>query len=404
VRCIRSEELELAGLAGHARNGASEEVSVAPVTIGSVRTATGAPAADEPEKLLEVRGLTKEYNARGLIFGRDRYLVRAVDNVSFDIRAGETLGVVGETGAGKSTVGRLVLGLERPTGGSISFRGVELGGVDKRPMSVHRDIEVIFQNPYASLNPSMSVLDLVAEPIDVHDHLPKAKRTEAVAELLSSVGLDGAYLRRYVYELSGGQLQRVAIARTLSMNPKLIVLDEPTTALDVSSQAQVVNLLQELQATHGLSYLLIGHNLAVVSHTSDRLAILYAGQVVEVGESEAVYRHPRHPYTQALIGAILSIDPSERRSGGRTSEIRRSEGPTPPGDVVPHVEMSPGAAAVRVPGCVYAPRCAFAQDVCRTDEPPDVECKDGTIVRCHFAAEGVGKAPAAAVAVGKAAR
>jgi oligopeptide/dipeptide ABC transporter ATP-binding protein len=321
-------------------------------------------------------------------------VVKAVDDVSFDIRAGETLGLVGETGAGKSTVGRLVLGLESPTSGSTSFRGVPLRGVDKRPMSVHRDIQAIFQNPYASLNPSMTVAELVAEPIDVHGRLPRDERIEAVKGLLGQVGLDAEYLRRHVYELSGGQLQRIAIARALSVNPKLIVLDEPISSLDVSTQAQVINLLEDLQLSHRLSYLFIGHNLAVVSHISHRLAILYGGQVMEEGQSQTVYRRPRHPYTQALIGAILSTDPTKRRTAPPRAEVSDPE----------PVAVLPGAPGDRRAGnrpsedfsrrgCVYAGRCPLAQAICWHEPPPTVSSEDGTTVRCHFAEESARSFP-----------
>ena len=373
ARCVRSEELMLPGIS---RRQASQG---APLVEAGGRDGS----AGEPDVLLEVRHLTKEFVARRGVLGRGRFVVQAVDDVSFDIRAGETLGLVGETGAGKSTVGRLVLGLELPTSGSLTFRGVGLKGVDKRPMSVHRDIQAIFQNPYASLNPSMTVIELVAEPIDVHGRLPNGERIEAVQSLLGQVGLDSEYLRRHIYELSGGQLQRIAIARALSVNPKLIVLDEPISSLDVSTQAQVINLLGDLQRSHGLSYLFIGHNLAVVSHISHRLAILFGGQIVEVGESEIVYRRPRHPYTQALIGAILSTDPTHRRTGSRAGEAavrhaaavpRGSEGEGPAED---------GSTG----GCVYAGRCPLAQAVCRQEPPPAVSYADGTTVRCHFAVE-----------------
>jgi peptide/nickel transport system ATP-binding protein len=337
--------------------------------------------------LLEVRSLTKEFKGRSA-FGRGRYVVKAVDKVSFDILSGETLGLVGETGAGKSTVGRLVLGLESATSGSIRFRGMALKDVDKRPMSVHRDVQAIFQNPYASLNPSMTVVDLVAEPIDVHGRLPKSERTRAVERLLASVGLDSEYLRRYIYELSGGQLQRIAIARALSANPKLIVLDEPISSLDVSTQAQVINLLEDLQASRGMSYLFIGHNLAVVSHISDRLAILYGGQIVEMGESQTVYRQPRHPYTQALIGAILPTDPRRRRTGRRPSGAPEGAGPHASGQSPG--EGAPDNRAAEEPvtqGCVYVQRCPFAQGICGQEAPPAVSYEDGTTVQCHFADE-----------------
>lgn len=373
VRCVRSDELELQGIG---RGGASEGALL-------VRDPARKGSWAEPEVLLEVQNLTKEFVARRGVFGRGRFVVNAVDDVSFDIRSGETLGLVGETGAGKSTVGRLVLGLESPTSGSMNFRGVPLKGVDKRPMSVHRDIQAIFQNPYASLNPSMTVAELVAEPIDVHGRLPRDERIEAVKVLLGQVGLDPEYLRRHIYELSGGQLQRIAIARALSVNPKLIVLDEPISSLDVSTQAQVINLLEDLQLSHGLSYLFIGHNLAVVSHISHRLAILFGGHVMEIGESQTVYRRPRHPYTQALIGAILSPDPTHRRTGSHPGSASTSR----PVAVAIGVPIDRATESSISDGCVYAGRCHLAQAVCWQEPPPAVSYEDGTTVRCHFAEE-----------------
>jgi oligopeptide/dipeptide ABC transporter ATP-binding protein len=356
VRCLRAGELSL--------RGTEREPTGGDVVVRSAVPSADPSPATQP--LLTVRNLTKAFVLRRGFLGRGRYAIRAVDDVSFVIRAGETLGLVGETGAGKSTIGSLVLGLDSPTSGTIVFDGQTLRNVEKRPASVHKDLQVIFQNPYASLNPSLTVLELVAEPIDVHGRLPQHERTEAVASLLGQVGLGSEYLRRYVYEMSGGQLQRIAIARALSVNPKLIVLDEPISSLDVSTQAQVVNLLEDLRDADGLSYLFIGHNLAVVSHLSDRLAILYGGQIVETGESRTVYRRPRHPYTQALIGAMLSTDPSHRR-------VVRS-GPTSTGTTPANPTL----------GCVYAARCPLVQDLCRQTPPPDVTVEDGTIVRCHF--------------------
>jgi oligopeptide/dipeptide ABC transporter ATP-binding protein len=364
VRCLRSTELSLGGV--------DREPTREPVVPTAPRSPEPSPSG---EALLTVRNLTKVFVLRRGFLGRGQYAIRAVDDVSFDIGAGETLGLVGETGAGKSTIGSLVLGLDSPTSGSVVFGGQTLRNVEKRPPSVHKDLQVIFQNPYASLNPSMTVVELVAEPIDVHGRLPQPARTEAVASLLEQVGLGSEYLRRYVYEMSGGQLQRIAIARALSVNPRLIVLDEPISSLDVSTQAQVVNLLEDLRDAHGLSYLFIGHNLAVVSHLSDRLAILYGGQIVETGASRTVYRRPRHPYTQALIGAMLSTDPRQRRVVGG--------GPKPTGTTPPHLTV----------GCVYAGRCPLAQDLCRQTPPPDVTVEDGTIVRCHFVEKAALQAP-----------
>jgi oligopeptide/dipeptide ABC transporter ATP-binding protein len=380
ARCVRVAELHLRGISGQAGEPTGTAGQPAPEEGSTATGQRGHPDGESDRAqapLLEIRGLNKIFTSRRLL-RRGRRSVVAVDDVSFDLAPGETLGLVGETGAGKSTIGRLVLGLEHPTAGTIRFRGAELGSVNRRPKDVHRDMQVIFQNPYSSLNPTLTVLDLVAEPIDVHGRLPRAQRAEAVRVLLMSVGLDPAYGRRYIHELSGGQLQRIAIARALSVNPKLIILDEPISSLDVSTQAQVVNLLQDLQAAHELSYLFIGHNLAVVSHISDRLAILFAGQVVETGPSDVVYPNPQHPYTQALIAAVLSPDPRRRRIGGR--EGRGARVPVAIG-ASSAVGAPSGEATER---CVYAARCPIAQSICWREAPADTRA-GSTTVRCHFA-------------------
>jgi peptide/nickel transport system ATP-binding protein len=374
VRCLRWGEIELAGVSsnGSAHAEAGGGAAAVAVRVGSRSWAVpvdgGSPGSGAPvgAPLLEVRDLTKRFDGPRRLF-RDRTTITAVDGVSFQLTAGETLGLVGETGAGKSTVGRLVLGLEKPSGGSVLFRGAELGVTSRRAAAVHRDIQVIFQNPYASLNPAMTVADLVAEPIDVHERRRVARR-ERITDLLAQVGLDPSYYRRYVYQLSGGQLQRVAIARALSVNPALIVCDEPVSSLDVSSQAQVINLLEELQESRHLSYLFIGHNLPMVAHMSDRLAIMYRGQVMELGDSEVVYHQPRHPYTRRLLGAMLSVDPGQRRlTAGRTVAAQ-----------VPDAEG----------GCPFVGQCPVAEARCHAEAPPDVTTGDGVVVRCHLVDEG----------------
>jgi peptide/nickel transport system ATP-binding protein len=299
ARCLYRERLDLKGLDGIQ--------AAAPAT-----TAAAAGVAELPV-LLEVSDLAKVYKSRGGVFGGGKSF-HAVDGVSFDLREGETLGIVGESGAGKSTVGRMLLGLTPASAGVVRFGGADLAaqrGDAKR--ASRRDIQVVFQNPYASLDPMMTIGASIAEPLEVHGRGNREERDARVAELLTQVGLDPIISERRPHELSGGQRQRVAIARGLALNPKLIVCDEPVSALDVSTQAQVINLLRDLQARFGIAYVFVGHDLSVVYQISDRIAVMQHGKIVELGTAEQVYYEPQHPYTKALLGSVLSADPRKRR-------------------------------------------------------------------------------------------
>jgi peptide/nickel transport system ATP-binding protein len=360
ARCLRAGELTLAGVRIPA--SAAAAAATAP---GAASPATGRPT----EVLLDIRGLTKRYPVGAGVFGKSSRTITAVDDVTIDVRRGESVGLVGESGAGKSTVGRLVLGLTPATGGEVYFEGSDIARLSKAERRAHRrDVQVVFQNPYASLDPLMPIADVIAEPLDVHESLSKSDREARVIELLAQVGLDAGYRFRYPHQLSGGQRQRIAIARALALRPKLIVCDEPVSSLDVSTQAQVINLLKQLQRDIGVAYLFVGHDLEVVRHISDRVAVMYLGRVVEWGPSDEVYEHPRHPYTKALLASVLSIDPTQRRLQAGAPTERPTE------------TRASG-------GCPYADRCAHVADVCLTSDPA-VAQKDtptGEVsVRCHF--------------------
>ena len=314
--------------------------------------------------LLAVRGLVKHFVTRRSVLGVPQTMVKAVDGLSFDVGPGETLALVGESGCGKSTVGRLVLRLIEPTAGAVTFAGRPLAGLGGRELRSFRSrAQLIFQDPYASLNPRLTVGETLGEPLLLHGHLSAGDRRQRVGELLNLVGLRAEHAQRYPHEFSGGQRQRIAIARALGSDPKLIVCDEPVSALDVSIRSQVLNLLRDLQQRLGLSYLFISHDLAVVKHIADRVAVMYLGRIVETAAADALFRQPRHPYTQALLSAIPVPTPAASRQ-------RRLLPGDPPNPIAPP------------PGCHLHPRCPAAIDRCRSDTPR-LEDQDGHATACH---------------------
>lgn len=320
------------------------------------------PAVQTP--LLQVQGLVKHFPVRKGILGRVRGAVRAVDGVSFDLAPGETLGVVGESGCGKSTLGRLVLRLIEPTAGHIRFGGQDLGTLDATALRARRRaMQIIFQDPYSSLNPRMTVGQTLAEPLRLHG-LHAGRETERVAELLDTVGLAARHARRYPHEFSGGQRQRIGIARALAVEPQLIVCDEAVSALDVSVQAQVVNLLQDLQQRLGLAYIFIAHDLAVVKHIASRIAVMYLGRIVELADKHTLFATPRHPYTQALLSAIPLPQPGRLRD----KLLLPGDVPSP---------LNPPS------GCHFHTRCPHARARC-SQEAPVLEPGQGQAVACHF--------------------
>jgi oligopeptide transport system ATP-binding protein len=318
--------------------------------------------------LLEVKGLRVHFPVSTGLLSRAKEMIRAVDGVSFTIDAGETVGLVGESGCGKTTLGRAVIRLVEPTEGSIAFEGEDLLRLTARALRERRrKFQMIFQDPYGSLNPRTTVENIIGQALDIHRLAPNAAaRRQRIERLIEDVGLEPAHARRYPHEFSGGQRQRIGIARALAVEPRLIVCDEPVSALDVSVQAQIVNLLGELQREHGMAYLFVAHDLAVVRHLSRRILVMYLGRIVESGESRAICRSPLHPYTQALISAVPVVDPATRR---RRIVL---------GGDVPSPVHPPG-------GCPFHPRCPVAEARCKMEVPALREVGPGRWVACHLA-------------------
>lgn len=320
------------------------------------------------EVLIEVRDLKKYFPVRGSLIGGKKQVLKAVDGVTFSIYKGETLGLVGESGCGKTTVGRTILKLYSPTDGRIIFNGNDITDLNDRQMRPYRKkMQIIFQDPYASLNPRMTVGDIIAESIDIHNIAKGEERKAIIYDLLEKVGLSREHANRYPHEFSGGQRQRIGIARALAVNPEFIVCDEPISALDVSIQAQIVNLLEDLQDELGLTYLFIAHDLSMVKHISDRVGVMYLGKLVELAPSDELYDRPLHPYTRALLSAIPVPDPDDAQQRKRI--ILEGDVPTP---------INPPS------GCRFRTRCPVARKICAEEEPVMKDYGGGHMVACHF--------------------
>ncbi|WP_338484257.1 dipeptide ABC transporter ATP-binding protein [Streptomyces sp. SCSIO 75703] len=353
---------------------AEDQAVTTPATSGATLTKGAAPG----EILLKVTGLQKHFPIKKGLLQRQVGAVRAVDGIDFEVRAGETLGVVGESGCGKSTMGRLITRLLEPTAGSIEFEGKDithLGVGGMRPL--RRDVQMIFQDPYSSLNPRHTIGTIVSAPFKLQGVEPEGGVKKEVQRLLSVVGLNPEHYNRYPHEFSGGQRQRIGIARALALNPKLVVADEPVSALDVSIQAQVVNLLDDLQTELGLTYVIIAHDLSVVRHVSDRIAVMYLGKIMELADRDQLYKSPMHPYTKALLSAVPVPDPS-RKSARSERILLQGDVPSP---------ISPPS------GCRFHTRCWKATQICTTTEPPLKELRPGQRVACHHPENFADQAP-----------
>ncbi|MEU0097365.1 dipeptide ABC transporter ATP-binding protein [Streptomyces sp. NPDC006267] len=354
-------------------------------TADAATEAEAVSAVDAPvsqgEPILQVRNLVKHFPlTQGILFKKKIGAVKAVDGISFDLYAGETLGIVGESGCGKSTVAKLLMTLEQATSGEVFYKGQDITKLSGRALkAVRRNIQMVFQDPYTSLNPRMTVGDIIGEPYEIHPEVaPKGSRRQKVQDLLDVVGLNPEYINRYPHQFSGGQRQRIGIARGLALNPEIIICDEPVSALDVSVQAQVINLMAQLQDEFNLSYLFIAHDLSIVRHISDRVGVMYLGKMAEIGTDTQIYDHPTHPYTQALLSAVPVPDPSARE--GRDRIILSGDVPSP---------ANPPS------GCRFRTRCWKAEERCATEEPllaiPERFVAGATPAThesaCHFADE-----------------
>jgi oligopeptide/dipeptide ABC transporter ATP-binding protein len=361
-RCVRRDELTLAGARAIAEPPTGDAVAADPVP----------PTAQRRPALLVVKGLSKQFPLRAGLLQRVSGSVNAVDGVELSIAAGTTLGLVGESGSGKSTLARLITRLIEPSSGSVELDGTDITALRGPKLRRERQgMQMVFQDPYSSLDPRQSILEVVGEPLRIHTDLNRSARRQRVVELLGQVGIGPHVLGRQPHEFSGGQRQRIAIARALGLEPGLLVCDEPVSALDVSTQSQVINLLSDLQDRLGLAYLFIAHDLSVVRHLSDRIAVMYLGQIIEEGDANEVYVRPTHPYTAALLSAIPVPDPERVRT--RPHIVLTGE-----------VEAGQTSAA----GCRFRQRCPFAMDICASVDPAPFVTPSGTTVRCHLHTDG----------------